>query len=79
MGVIITGGAALERASYWDSEKRPIRCAPFGSVNLHLMNLTPSALELGPAKFERELLIEFRLAFAELRNRYEERSHERAA
>lgn len=79
MGVIITGGASLERASYWDSQARPVPRPPFGFVNLQLMNLTPSALSLGPAGFERELLTEFRLAFAELRDRYEEQSHERAA
>ncbi len=79
MGVIVAGGADLVRESYWDDELRPLERPVFGFIDLQLMNLTASALALGPAKFERELVLEFRIAFAELRDRYEEKTRERAA
>ncbi|MCF8118350.1 MAG: hypothetical protein K9K33_18265 [Desulfarculaceae bacterium] len=79
MGVIVAGGADLEREAYWDSDLRPLERPVFGFIDLQIMNLTPTALTLGPAKFERELILEFRLAFAELRDRYEENPGERAA
>ena len=79
MGVIVAGGADLERDCYWDDELRPLDGPVFGFVDIRLMNLTPSALALGPAKFERDLIAEFRMAFAELRRRYEDKQNERAA
>ena len=79
MGVIVAGGADLERDSYWDNELRPLDRPVFGFVDIKLMNLTPSALALGAAKYERELVMEFRLAFAELRRKYEDKQDEQAA
>lgn len=79
MGVIVAGGADLEREASWDSDLRPLERPVFGFIDLQFMNLTHSALTLGPAKFERELIMEFRLAFAELQGRYEEKPNERAA
>ncbi|MCB2226690.1 MAG: hypothetical protein KQH53_08425 [Desulfarculaceae bacterium] len=79
MGVIVAGGADLERDSYWDDDLRSLDRANFGFIDIQLMNLTPAAMALGPAKFERELIVEFRLAFAELRRRYEDKQGERAA